>query len=117
MALRKGKNYNIHFNPLEARIGGKLKRTIHDEVYWTPEQQAEHEKKKREASRVENAGYNFLGWVKRNDYMPNNDERVLTFSSCFKDEYRYRVMEGRFVRLCTEVDWWIYLHKLGGEKL
>ena len=92
---------------------------MYEREEWNPEWFAQIKNALNRAGQgqFEKPGYNFLGWVKRNDYMPNNDERVLTYTPCVEDEYKYRVMSGQFVKTCTEVEWWIYLHKLGAEKL
>ena len=47
------------------------------------------------------------------DGQPNNDQRVLTYSECYKGrpELAFRLIGGQFVRLCTEVTHYSYLRE------
>ena len=42
---------------------------------------------------------------------PNRDQRVLTYSETYKDqpELAYRILDGQFVRICTDVTHYMYL--------
>lgn len=58
-----------------------------------------------------------IEWIEIKDRLPNNKDRVLVFSPVFEWGHpnRYRVMEGQFVRICTEATKWISLKCLGAE--
>jgi len=45
------------------------------------------------------------------DGTPNRDRRVLTYSEVYKDSptLAFRILDGQFVRLCTEVTHYSYL--------
>ena len=45
-----------------------------------------------------------------NDGMPDEGQRVLTYSGIYKDVsvMKYRIMDGKFVRICKEVTYYDY---------
>jgi len=47
-------------------------------------------------------------WTETRVKLPDPDERVLTYSPEYKetDAMRYRIMDGQFVRICTDVTHW-----------
>jgi hypothetical protein len=49
-------------------------------------------------------------WVKRNDEMPERGERVIAFSPVYPKghEMRFRILDGQFIRITTEVEYWAY---------
>jgi hypothetical protein len=49
-------------------------------------------------------------WIKRNDEMPERGERVIAFSPVYPKghEMRFRILDGQFIRITTEVEYWAY---------
>lgn len=49
------------------------------------------------------------------DGTPNQDQRVLTYSGCYRGspQLAFRLMDGQFVRLCEDITHYVYLQKLG----
>lgn len=49
-------------------------------------------------------------WVKRNNEMPEHGQRVIAFSPVYPKghEMRFRILDGQFVRITTEVEYWAY---------
>lgn len=49
-------------------------------------------------------------WIKRNDEMPERGERVIAFSPVYPrgHEMRFRILDGQFIRITTEVEYWAY---------
>lgn len=47
------------------------------------------------------------------DGTPNRDQRVLTYSKRHKDtpEMAFRILDGQFVPLCTDITHYMYLRK------
>lgn len=45
------------------------------------------------------------------DGIPHRDQRVLTYSEIYKDkpELAYRLLDGQFVRMCSDVTHYAYL--------
>lgn len=56
-------------------------------------------------------------WVDRYVELPEDEQRVLTFSPDYHpgDPMRYRVVTGQFVALCTEVTHWLDLESISPE--
>jgi len=55
-----------------------------------------------------------MKWLSvKKDGTPNRDERVLTYSDVYKDrpELAFRLMDSQFVKICTEVTHYTYLHE------
>lgn len=52
-----------------------------------------------------------IEWIDKNNRMPNNDERVLTYSPAYDtdDPMAFRIMDGQFVRISIEVTHWTQL--------
>jgi len=52
-----------------------------------------------------------MNWIKIKDKLPKEDVRVLVFTPGYQegDPMRYRVMDSRFVKICSEVTHWTYL--------
>ena len=50
-----------------------------------------------------------MKWISVDDDTPSDGERVLTFSECYdvSDPLRFRMMDGHFVRKCTDVTFWM----------
>lgn len=58
-----------------------------------------------------------INWIDVKDRLPDDDERVLTISPCYdQPENRYRLLDGKFVRICKDVTRWISVKELE-EKL
>jgi hypothetical protein len=56
-----------------------------------------------------------MDWVSREDKLPRRGRRVMIFSPCYKKEAdRFRLVDGEFVRICTDATHWTYLS--GPEK-
>jgi hypothetical protein len=53
------------------------------------------------------------------DGQPNSDQRVLTYSECYKGkpELAFRVIDGQFVRLCSEVTHYCYLQEPDNQEI
>lgn len=49
-------------------------------------------------------------WIKRNDETPERGERVIAFSPVYPKghEMRFRILDGQFIRITTEVEYWAY---------
>jgi len=47
------------------------------------------------------------------DGTPKTNQRVLTYSECYagKPELAFRILDGQFVRLCTDVTHYSYLRE------
>ena len=53
------------------------------------------------------------------DGTPNSDERVLTYSACYsgKPELAFRIIDGQFIRFCTDVTHYIYLREPDNQEM
>ena len=52
-----------------------------------------------------------MKWLSvKKDGLPKYNEKVLTFSKCYKDnpDKAFRLMNGQFVRICIDVTHYIY---------
>ena len=47
-------------------------------------------------------------WRKRNKEMPERGQRVVAFSPVYPEghEMRFRILDGQFLRITTEVEYW-----------
>ena len=45
------------------------------------------------------------------DGLPNKNQRVLTYSECYKNtpEMAFRILDGQFVKMCRDVTHYAYL--------
>ncbi len=52
-----------------------------------------------------------MDWLRIEDGLPENRQRILTFSPSYgeNDSMRYRVVDSQFLDLMTEVTHWLYL--------
>lgn len=52
-----------------------------------------------------------MNWVSVKDALPEGNHRVLVFSPAYdeKNDMRFRIMGGEFVRISTEATHWTYL--------
>ena len=60
-----------------------------------------------------------MKWLNiRKDGTPNRDERVLTYSPVYQNEPQlaYRILDGQFVRMCSEITHYIYLRPPEGSE-
>ena len=54
-----------------------------------------------------------MEWIKREDKLPEEGIRVLVFSPEYRedDPMRVRVVDGKFVRICTDATHWAYIEE------
>jgi len=52
-----------------------------------------------------------MEWLNIKDGQPDNNQRVLTYSECYKDrpELAFRIVDSQFVRFCREITHYCYL--------
>jgi hypothetical protein len=52
------------------------------------------------------------------DGYPNTDQRVLTYSEVHegRPDLAYRILDGQFIKICTDVTHWTYLRPPNKDK-